>query len=228
MIFIAPLITLVLGFSSASAQILVEDPQQPQSERPARQQPRETPSGEGAARKYFEERQSQPQKSSGFSTAASDRFMSVHIGGFIDDKQYRWGSKDHDKDVGGFIGGVSYRIGEWEKSMDLFFRAEIITFEVDDDDPVKLSIMPVVAFPDAASGFPLYFGAGAGLGVFFNQTGDESDLSIDYQLHTGLRFPELFETGGVIFELGYKGQVLLLSSGQFSGVYATVGGAFSF
>lgn len=221
MIFIAPLLTLVLGFSAANAQILVEDPQQGQT------QP-ETPSGERAARKYFEERQPEPAKKTSYSSAPTDRFMSVHVGSFIDDKHYRWGAKDRDSDVGGFIGGVSYRIGEWEKSMDLFFRAEFITFSIDDEDPVKLSIMPIVSFPDAASGFPLYFGAGAGLGVFFSQVGEESDLSFDYTLLTGLRFPELFENGGLMFELGYKGQLLLLSSGQFTGVYATVGGAFSF
>jgi hypothetical protein len=88
--------------------------------------------------------------------------------------------------------------------------------------------MPIIAFPDARSNFPLYFGVGAGLGIFFEQIGDESDLSFDYAVITGLRFPDLFPWGGLILETGLKGQVNLLSSGQHDGVFLSVGTVFIF
>lgn len=229
MILITFISTLVLGFSAAQGQILVDDPTDGQSQSQSAQ-PTRVKTGEKAARKYFTEREpSKPSAARSQSNfeSSSQRYLSVHLGSFINDKQYRWGTNNED-DVGDLFLGVTYRVGEWVNSMDLLFRADLETYDIDGKNPTKLSLMPIVAFPDAASGFPLYFGGGAGIGVFFSQIGSESDLSFDYQLLTGLRFPQLFETGGLVFEIGYKGHVLLFSSGQFSGVYASLGGVFEF
>jgi len=204
-------------------QILVEDPA-----------PRKTARvGESAARKYFQARQPAQggqAESSGESSLSTGgvRFLNVYLGTFMNDRQYRWGDRDSSDDVGELIAGVSYRIGEWTNSMDLLFRGEFITYDVDGEQPTKLSLLPVITFPDAKSDFPLYFGAGLGVGIFFQQVNSESDLTLDYTLLAGLRDADLLESFGLSFELGYKGHIHLLSSGQFGGVYLTVGTVHEF
>jgi hypothetical protein len=206
----------------ASAQILIEDPSRPK--RTAQNSAAKV--GEGAARGYFKERSTQSASSGGVDLG--ERYLALHIGTHISDKQYRWGSQDKSEDVGQVILGVDYRMGQWSKSMDLLLRANLIAFDLDQENPLKLSLMPVITFPDLEGGFPLYFGAGAGAGVYFRQLDNESELSFDYILLSGVRFLNIFENGGLLFEVGYRGQVFLLSSGQHTGVYLTVGGAFSF
>ena len=218
--FLTLIVTSIVATGSG-AQILIEDPYRPR--RMAESKPEV---GEKAARKYFEERES--SKSERSPSNEGSRYLALHFGPFLNDKQYRWGDKDRSEDVGQLIFGVDYRMGQWTSSMDLLLRADLISFDIDEENPLKLSLMPVVTFPDVEGNFPLYFGAGAGVGVFFRQLDDESELSFDYALLTGVRFPELFESGGLIFEAGYRGQVFLLSSGQHTGVYVTVGGVFNF
>src|SRR5690606_9809031 len=157
-----------------------------------------------------------------------DRYLSIHVGTYINDRQYRWGDRDRADDVGEAMLGVTYRFGEWSRSMDFLFRAELNSYEIDGESPLKLTLMPIIAFPDARSDFPLYFGAGAGLGIFFEQVENESDLSFDYALIIGGRFLDLWDGGGLMVETGLKGQVNLLSSGQHDGVYLAAGGIFEF
>lgn len=186
--------------------------------------------GKAAAMDYFKTREAnRSEDQSGRSVASErDRVLMLYLGTFINDKAYRWGSLSRQEDVGKGIFGVNYRVGEWRKSMDLYFRAEFTSYEIDDEKPLKFSVMPIVTFPDVRSDFPLYFGAGLGPGIFFKQTGDESDLALDYALLIGARFLDIFETGGLFFETGLKGQVHLLSSGQHDGVFLSGGGIFSF
>ncbi|MCB0350344.1 MAG: hypothetical protein KDD38_04115 [Bdellovibrionales bacterium] len=207
---------------SSHAQILVEDPEGGAVEAPR--------VGRGAATDYFkkreavrEEREDRPVRYD------SERILMLDVGTFVNDKAYRWGSQKKINDPGRAMLGVTYRMGEWRNSMDLYIRAELMTYRVDDMTPVKLSLMPIIAFPDVRSEFPLYFGAGIGAGVFFKQVGDESDLSLDYALIIGARFADVFSSGtGLFLETGLKGQVHLLSSGQQDGVYVSTGAIFSF
>ncbi len=221
----ALLLFVSLVFSGAvSAQILIDDPTA---------QPPKRKVGQAAAAEYFKEREKARSGGDDREVAAAkggggEHALALHVGTFVNDKAYRWGTKDRVDDPGQLQLGVTYRIGEWKSSMDLFFRAEIMSYEIDDERPVKLSVMPIIAFPDARSTFPLYFGAGAGAGIFFRQVGDESDLSLDYTLIIGARFPNMFQNGGLVFETGLKGQVNLLSSGQHDGVFLSAGYMFSF
>lgn len=238
-------VTQFLVILPSSAQILIEDPSranrgvvpgrpyaQAESESEAPRTQGKT--GKAAATDYFKKREKSRESSVQREVAASgggasgDRVLMLHIGTFINDKAYRWGKHNSSEDPGEANIGVTYRIGEWRNSMDLFFRAEVMSYDIDDERPVKLSLMPILAFPDSRSNFPLYFGAGAGVGVFFRQAGDESDLSFDYALLIGARFPEMFDSGGLFFETGLKGQVHLLSSGQHDGVFLSAGYMFSF
>lgn len=205
-------ILFLVGFT-AEAQILVEEPKV----------------GRDAAAEYFKKREPKSASRTTSSFEGSDRVLMLHAGTFINDKAYRWGRDGKTEDPGEAMFGVTYRVGEWKRSMDLMVRADLISYSIDEVTPVKLSIMPIVAFPDARSEFPLYFGLGMGAGVFFKQAGDESDLSFDYALLIGARFSDLLDSGiGLFVETGLKGQVHLLSSGQQDGVFLATGAIFSF
>ena len=153
--------------------------------------------------------------------------MMLGLGAFVNSKSHKWGPDS--EDPGEFTANVTYRFGEWVNSMDLLFRLEYQTFDVGiGKDPKKFSLMPVIIFPDARSAFPVYFGAGAGVGIFMSQPDDESNLSFDYQLFLGGRLLNVMDSLGFFVEAGIKNHVHLLSSGQFDGVFVTFGSVFTF
>lgn len=211
----------------AQAQVEVNDAEMEQRGREA--ETGEVETGRGAAQKYFQRRQSQPRASSPRRSPAQagDRYLSLHVGTFFDENSYSWG-RSSQEDIGKFNAGVTYRIGQWVNSMDLLFRADYNAYELNEGRASKLSLLPLITFPDASSRFPLYFGGGAGLGVFFKQIPGEESLSFDYQLVAGARFFDLLEGFGVMVETGMKNHVLLLSDGQFNGVFFSIGGVFNF
>lgn len=189
--------------------------------------------GPEAARKYFRGRSekgaapnaAEPRRRA--LASSGDRYLALHLGTFLSEDVYKWGGGGND-DPGQLNAGVTYKIGEWTNSMDAVFKADITTYDLAEGQAVKLSLVPAITFPDVNSGFPLYFGAGAGLGVFFKQISDESSLSFDYTLMAGARFFEVFEGVGLLIEAGMKNHILLLSDGQFNGVYFVAGALFQF
>jgi hypothetical protein len=74
----------------------------------------------------------------------------------------------------------------------------------------------------------LYFGAGAGLGIFVKQLPSESQLALDYQLIGGARFLDVFDNVGIIVEAGLKNHLMLDFSGQYNGVFVNAGAVFAF
>jgi len=225
------MIKLVLGISFCTqlifattswAQILVEDGGDTNASEASPASPRV---GRAAATDYFKKREKVIQRRT---SSSSDRVLMLHLGKFINDKAYRWGTKSSEEGVGNTMFGVTYRMGEWKGSMDLYIRAEMMSYTIDEKSPLKLSFMPIIAFPDARSEFPLYFGAGAGAGILFKQLCNERDVAVQYALIVGARFGDLFESGGLFIESGMKGHIHLLSSGQHDGVYLAAGGMFNF
>jgi hypothetical protein len=184
--------------------------------------------GRGAAAKYFSPAREPNQSQSQFVGGSSDRVLSLHFGKFMDSQAYEWGRTGRENQVGGFQAGVTYRLGEWVNSMDLNLRVDYHEFDVLGEQTSKISIMPLITFPDAASRFPLYFGFGGGLGVFFNQVQKKSPLSFDYQLILGARFFDVFERTGFFVEGGLKNHLHLLTTGQFNGSFLTFGAVFTF
>ncbi len=154
--------------------------------------------------------------------------MALQLGFFVDDKAHRWGKKSNDEDVGQWNLGVTYLLGEWLNSMDLYFRGDLIGYKIDDEASNKLSLNGLITFPDVRSGFPIYFGGGLGLGVFFDQVDDESNLSFDYQLLVGARVLDIYNGIGFIAEAGVKNHVFLTSTGQFNGYFFSLGSVFRF
>lgn len=196
--------------------------------------------GRGAAAKYFEKRSpdaSEEEETNNApatkSTSGSDsaHYLAIHYGKMMSSTSYEWGTPSKQTDVGDFTAGLTYRIGEWHNSMDLDLRIDFIQYKVDgegEQKPLKMSILPLITFPDAASKFPLYFGFGIGPGVFFRQTDHEASLSLDYQLIAGARFFDVFENAGFFIESGLKNHLQLWDQGQFNGTFLSAGAVFTF
>ena len=166
--------------------------------------------------------------SSSNSSGPDAHYLAIYGGAYVSDNSYKWGNKDNQTGTGQSTVGVTYRVGEWRNSMDLGVRIDYSTYSLDTGRASKLSFLPVVTFPDASSKFPLYFGAGIGLGVFTSQIPNESALSLDYQLILGARFFDVIENTGFFIEAGLKNHLLLLSDGQFNGTFVALGPVFSF
>ena len=162
------------------------------------------------------------------SGTSSDHYLAIHLGWFVNDNAYKWGAPDNQTNVGRYNFGLTYRMGEWVNSMDLLFRFDVSQINLAEGKVTKFSILPVITFPDATSRFPLYFGAGLGLGVFGTQIAGESALSLDYQLLAGARFFNIWGTTGVFVEGGIKNHLFLLSDGQFNGTFIATGLVFTF
>jgi hypothetical protein len=183
--------------------------------------------GRQQATKYFQARKNEGAPGS-VDTGATPHLLALHFGGFFQGQSYQWGDNEK-QGAGRFNGGVTYRVGEWVNSMDLSIRAEYTSYWFNEDQYArKISFSPIITFPDANSRFPLYFGAGTGLGLFMHQLKDESPVSFDWQVFGGVRFLNVFESVGFMVEAGLKNQILLFSDGQFNGVFVNVGSVFAF
>lgn len=223
------LLTATLIFSALSAaQIEIVDGESVDTETSPE-------TGKKAAQEYFLKRKNTKGNNSGsyqtpsrsVSSGSADRYLSLHAGLFFDEESYKWADGNSD-DVSQLHGGVTYRIGEWVNSMDMNFRADLTSYDLIQGKAVKLSLLPLITFPDVRSRFPLYFGAGAGLGIFFKQINEESHIALDYQVVAGARLFELVENMGLMAEVGMKNHVLLLSDGQFNGAFFSLGAIFEF
>lgn len=180
--------------------------------------------GRQKAQEYF---QADADKSTAPAVSSGDHYLAIHIGQFMQSETWLWGQKDKQIDTGKSNFGVTYRFDEWGQT-DLDVRFELSEYNVVEKKPLKFSILPLIVFPEAGSQFPLYFGAGAGLGVFFKQVEQESSLSFDYQIFMGARFFNIYGSSGFFVETGLKNHVHLLSDGQFNGTYFSLGALFTF
>ena len=189
--------------------------------------------GRDAAAKYFQRSDSSSSSNSGGGgggglSSSTAHYLALQVGTYMNSQSYDWGKNGQENDVGNYFFGVTYRVGEWVNSMDLDIRIDYDSYKVGGDQTSQLTFMPVIMFPDAPSKFPLYFGAGAGPGVFLKQTGNKSPLSIDYQIMLGARFFDVFENAGFFIEAGLKNFLLLTSSGQLNGTFISTGMVFTF
>lgn len=162
------------------------------------------------------------------SGTSAAHYLAIHLGTFLSDDAYKWGRQSRASDVGKLNGGVTYRVGEWVNSMDLNIRLDFATFSLPAGDATKISVLPVVIFPDSNSKFPLYFGAGAGAGIMAKTTDGESALALEYQLLLGARFFEVMDSTGFFVEAGVKNHLHVFSDGQFNGQFLAAGAVFTF
>lgn len=190
--------------------------------------------GKKAASKYFGrstaneiEEQNTDIKGEGHRERNNSEMLMLSLGSYLNSTSYAWKGEDKRDNVGQLNYGVTYLFDSWGK-LDTNLRMDFSEYKIDGDRARKLSVLPVWTFPSVESRFPLYFGFGLGLGVFFSQLPDESNLSFDYQLIAGARFMDLFQNIGFFAELAQKNHLHLLSDGQFNGTALTAGAVFSF
>ena len=180
--------------------------------------------GKKAAQKYFT-----PEAAHETSPNApiGDNVLMLHIGQYMDSQAYNWGPNPAQQGAGGANYGVTYLLDQWH-GMDVNFRGDFSEYSLSGNRAVKLSLMPLLIFPRAETKFPLYFGIGAGGGIFLQQLSNASNISFDYELVMGLRFMELAHSTGLFVEFGMKNDVFILSQGQFNGTVLDGGIIFDF
>lgn len=186
--------------------------------------------GKEKAGGYFKDRKASQSHASAPAPGGGDvapRYLALRVGTFFSSDGYRWGHGDQGN-TGKLNAGLDYRLGEWVNSADLALRVDYTNFALSEGFARKLSLGGIVTFPDANSRFPLYFGAGLGLGFFLKQIRDESALSLDYSLLAGARFMNVIGQTGFLVETGIKNHLHLFSDGQFNGIYINAGAVFSF
>ncbi len=185
--------------------------------------------GRHAASQYFakETDRDREVKVASPGSTSNQNILMLHVGGYTSSASYAWKGADKRLNVGRATYGVTYLFGTWA-NIDVNIRFDFNEFKLDDDRVTKLSFLPLWTFPMADSKFPLYFGGGAGLGVFFSQVNNQSNLSLDYQLVAGARFTDLYENVGAFVEFGLKNHLHLLSEGQFNGTALSTGVVFTF
>lgn len=197
---------------SLQAKLLVEDNVSSDSVEPG------TSVGRSAAQKYFVKEQTY--------NGVNSRLLSLHVGGFLRSKAYQWGEQTTAERAGVQTTGVTYKVGEWTRTMDLNLRLDYFQYEVGQDKPIKISFLPLLTFPDSGTNFPIYFGVGAGPGIFLSQMAKESSVSLDYQLIFGVRWNDIWDKNGFFIESGIKDHIHVLSDGQFTSQFLTAGAVF--
>ncbi len=192
------------------------------------------PTGETEARKFFrnpsttDSASTQSGSSSTKTITAEDHYLGLHLGAFMGGDSYQWGSNPKVSNPGRLTAGVTYRMGQMSALADWVIRGDFIGYSLPENNALQLGIVPMVMFPDSSSHFPLYFGFGAGPGLFFQQIQAESFLALDYQLVGGVRFFNVLESTGFFIETGLKNHIHLLSDGQFNGLFLAGGALFTF
>ncbi|MBC7420208.1 MAG: hypothetical protein H7328_05720 [Bdellovibrio sp.] len=192
--------------------------------------------GRNAAAKYFMgeknqgagEYQSSPRKPNSVESLTPDeRYLTFGLSNYMSSDSYNWGGPNEEK-VGKWGVDMTYRLSEYHSLLDEAIRVSYTEYEPTGKRASKLSFLYTIMLPDAGSKFPLYFGAGAGPGIFLKQLENESPLSLDYQLFLGLRLFNLFDNTGFYFEGGIKNHLQLTSDGQLNGAYISTGAIFTF
>ncbi|MEY4616107.1 MAG: hypothetical protein RJB66_1067 [Pseudomonadota bacterium] len=209
------LLVLIALFSTVvplEAKILVEDNVGSEALNPG------TSVGRSAAQKYFTKESS--------NTGVNSRLLSLHVGGYLRSKAYQWGDQVSSERAGVQTTGVTYKVGEWTRTMDLNLRLDYFQYEIGQEKPIKISFLPLLTFPDSGTNFPIYFGLGAGPGIFLNQLEKESSLTLDYQLIFGVRWNDIWDKNGFFIESGIKDHLHVLSDGQFTSQFLTAGAVF--
>lgn len=180
--------------------------------------------GRGAAAKYLGRGEAEETKTR---SSHGENFLMLLTGPYINSASYAWKGSDKRTGIARNSYGVTYLFDQWH-NIDTNIRIDFTDFQIDDERLLKMSLMPLWTFPMVETRFPLYFGIGAGLGVFFKQVEQESNISLDYQLVTGLRFPDLLENAGFVLEFGMKNHVHVISDGQLNATALSIGAIFSF
>ena len=153
--------------------------------------------------------------------------IALHLALFPESKSHQWGESPSSVKAISNIGLTAY-LDNLNSFVDQFIRVELTAYGVKDEHLNKVSFIPVFIFPDIASQFPLYLGAGMGASIFSQQIKNESIVALDYQLFTGIRLLSPKEPIGLFVEAGLKNHIHILSDGQLNSSYLSGGLVWSF
>ncbi len=180
--------------------------------------------GRKAAEPYF---QGGPETRSPATDNPFDHVLMLHYGKFTQSSAYNWKDIGKVEDVGQQTYGLTYLFDQWS-GIDVNFRIDFNEYDLSGTKASKMSFLPLLTFPKAETRFPLYFGISAGLGIFFQQVPNKSNLAFDYQLIMGARFLDISPGVGFFIEYGMTNHLHLLSEGQLNGSKVTLGPVFNF
>lgn len=185
--------------------------------------------GRKAAAKYFtkDSNESEVEAPASSGAGVGDGMLMLHVGGYTSSASYQWKNSVKREGIAKATYGITYLFDQWA-GLDVNIRFDFNEYKIEEERATKLSFMPLWTFPRAESNFPLYFGFGAGAGVFFTQIADESNLSFDYQLVAGARLLNIVGNGGAFIEFGLKNHLHLLSDGQLNATALSGGAVFTF
>ena len=129
-----------------------------------------------------------------------------------------------------FVFGLSQRISEYPAIGDLSIRVELLSMKFADKKREWLvDVVPVFSLPDVRSGFPVYVGAGGGLGLFPRHiVRKEPVLSFNARLFAGVRVLDWYENMGFFGEVSVKTQFPVYDAKLYMEVLLTFGSLFSF
>ncbi len=162
------------------------------------------------------------------SLSSDDHYLAMSVGFLTQSDAYLWGSETKQKDIGGMLFDLTYRLNQDSALFDEGMRISYGEYEPEGERAQKLSFLYTILLPDAGSRFPVYFGLAAGPGVFMRQISTESPVSLDYQLLLGLRLFNVFENTGFSIEGGLRNHLHVTSNGQLNGVFISAGAVFTF
>ena len=116
----------------------------------------------------------------------------------------RGGSTSHNTGAGRMTAEMTYRMGALSALADWSLRVDYLGYGLPDGNAAELAFSPVLMIPEATSKFPVYFGIGAGPGIFVQQVSQQSSICMNYQIFGGLRFYDVLENTGFFVEAGLK------------------------
>jgi hypothetical protein len=156
----------------------------------------------------------------------STNLLMIHYGQFVNSDAYSWADQSPVDGAGLSTVGVTYGLDRWS-GFDVNIRVDIMNYNVGGTAAQQLAVMPLITFPRSQSKFPIYFGVGAGPGIFTQQLTNKSALALDYELLVGARFTDLYQGVGTFIEGAMKNDFFALSTGQFIGTALEFGLVFS-
>ena len=118
---------------------------------------------------------------------------------------YRESTERSFKPFSSFVLGFNRRLKEIPQLGDLNLQAAVISSQMATHRAVLLEITPRLTIPEIRTAFPLYVGAGLGLGFYPRYIIREQPfLSVNSQFFIGLRFFDLYYNLGFSAELNLK------------------------
>ena len=171
-------------------------------------------------KKYFSTRKANTKHYSG-----SPRSLSIYGGGTLTGKTKNKSIKSLSTKIIGF----DQRLQDYPALGDLNIKTELNFITIQDKPVTVIQISPTFSTPDIRSGFPLYVGAGAGVGLSPDMIIESKmPLFLNAQIFSGIRFVDWYKNAGFKLEVNMKMETSLSELDLRLEVIGLMGLVFSF